>query len=420
MLFLFRKQIPLKMKSAKSRKVLMSELCLRGHGEPALREKGNVLLLCIILMSLLMALCFGHVALAQKGIRQSNFFSSHTELLTYAESGISLALHDLKYDVSPQRGNFGTLGWLQEFDAGRDGIPGTLDDGEADGIPTIGEPHVFPIPVGRYFLGNRFIVHVDENFLPGKIRIVSTATSGEASATMEKYFQKIDLIIPKVGSFYIDADGIVDLGGDVLISGREHHINGSPAEGPAMPGISLPFGEPEGENASAMISTIRPKFYHRVEGSGGRPSIQEIIQLDFDRLVSLFREAQTQSLLPGTYPKVYLGDVATEGFPITYTKGDLHLAGRGIGAGVLVVDGNLTVTGGFNFTGLILVKGDFIIGGNATVVGSVLVHQVLSAVDQETNEKGTGFARILYSSEALDLVQNHLPPLFSLVHYNEK
>jgi hypothetical protein len=50
---------------------------------------------------------------------------------------------------------------------------------------------------------------------------------------------------------------------------------------------------------------------------------------------------------------------ACEGyFPILYAPGDLHLSSNTSGQGILLVNGNLKVTGGFSFYGPVIVRGD--------------------------------------------------------------
>ena len=53
-----------------------------------------------MILLLLAAFASAQVTFTQKNIQQSNFFFSHSELYKYAESGIALAQHDLKYTLS--------------------------------------------------------------------------------------------------------------------------------------------------------------------------------------------------------------------------------------------------------------------------------------------------------------------------------
>jgi len=74
---------------------------------------------------------------------------------------------------------------------------------------------------------------------------------------------------------------------------------------------------------------------------------------------------------------------------VTYVNGDFTLNG---GAGVLVVTGNLTISGGMTFDGLILVVGQGTVringggGGGSSIYGSVFV--------ANTNSRSTPFAQL--------------------------
>lgn len=83
-------------------------------------------------------------------------------------------------------------------------------------------------------------------------------------------------------------------------------------------------------------------------------------------------------------------------FPIIYVNGNLHLTG-GRGQGILLVDGDLAVEGGFEFYGPVIVKGHFQTQGT----GGHFNGGVLSAdVDLELNSV-LGNAVITYSSCAI-------------------
>ncbi len=63
-------------------------------------SQGSVFLLALFLMTFLGVLAGSQALLTQKNIKQSNFMLSHAELYKYAESGIDLARHDLRYGLS--------------------------------------------------------------------------------------------------------------------------------------------------------------------------------------------------------------------------------------------------------------------------------------------------------------------------------
>ena len=63
-------------------------------------------------------------------------------------------------------------------------------------------------------------------------------------------------------------------------------------------------------------------------------------------------------------------------FPIIHAKGDLHVSG-GQGQGILLVDGNLTLSGKFWFSGLVIVRGTMqTTGAGAGVLGAVMAANI--------------------------------------------
>jgi len=85
-------------------------------------------------------------------------------------------------------------------------------------------------------------------------------------------------------------------------------------------------------------------------------------------------------------------------FPIIYTPGDLHLTG-GRGQGLLLVQGDLRMQGGFEFTGVVLVLGKVITTANSSkVTGAILAGNV--DFGDQTSFGGTPV--VAYSKCAID------------------
>ena len=64
-------------------------------------------------------------------------------------------------------------------------------------------------------------------------------------------------------------------------------------------------------------------------------------------------------------------------FPIIHLTGNTTLSG-GEGQGILLADGNLTLSGSFTFYGLVLAKGGFstVPGGSSKIYGSVMAQSI--------------------------------------------
>jgi hypothetical protein len=88
-------------------------------------------------------------------------------------------------------------------------------------------------------------------------------------------------------------------------------------------------------------------------------------------------------------------------FPVIHALGDLHISG-GRGQGILLVDGDLFISGGFEFTGAVIVRGSLkTTGTGAHISGAVMA----ANVDLDDNTV-TGNSSIRYSSCALMAVMN--------------
>jgi hypothetical protein len=88
-------------------------------------------------------------------------------------------------------------------------------------------------------------------------------------------------------------------------------------------------------------------------------------------------------------------------FPVIHVLGDIHITGTQ-GQGILLVDGDLYVSGGFTFTGAVIVRGSLkTTGTGAHISGAVMA----ANVDLE-DDIVTGNTSIRYSSCALAAVMN--------------
>src|SRR5262245_26558451 len=125
----------------------------RPNRQEARHEEGNILISVFLLLLVIAALVSSNVLVVQKNSRQSVFFDHLGQLKRYADSGVNLAIHELRFGVGLGDGMIGTEMWTPADDTGRDGMPATGDEGEGDGIPTPGEGNLRPVPCGPPSLG---------------------------------------------------------------------------------------------------------------------------------------------------------------------------------------------------------------------------------------------------------------------------
>src|SRR2546426_1844503 len=266
------------------------------------RERGNPLILSMLLLSLLVALATAQFSVTQKNIQSSNYYLSYSDLHKYAESGIDLALHDLKYTLTANGGKIGTVGWITANDVGRDGVASPYDQGEGDGIPTAGEPNVAPVSIGSSSFGARLFVWVTDTATPNVYRVVATAENSDASSTVDTYVRKTIISIPRVGAVFVDPTVALDLkGNSFMIDGNDHDPSGGAGSGAAVPGITTYVGTPAGNNQTTILGQIPAKNYNQVIGQGGMPSLGENSSFNLGTLFNDFKAIKTHSLASGTY-----------------------------------------------------------------------------------------------------------------------
>jgi hypothetical protein len=80
-------------------------------------------------------------------------------------------------------------------------------------------------------------------------------------------------------------------------------------------------------------------------------------------------------------------------FPLIYRNGNMTVQSNSVGQGVLLVDGDLEMRGGFTFYGIVIVQGGFSTGnGGATIYGAVMASN-----SADIEETFTGGGEIHYS-----------------------
>lgn len=107
---------------------------------------------------------------------------------------------------------------------------------------------------------------------------------------------------------------------------------------------------------------------------------------------------------------------------ITHITGDARIAGTIQGHGVLILDGELVVTGNFSFEGLVIMRGEGEItaNGNARIYGAVLIAES-TTLDADPELDVRGHVEIQYDSCALADADGWvpLPKLPKLVAWQE-
>ena len=244
------------------------------------------------------------------------------------------------------------------------------------------------------------------------VKVTSTATFMSVTHTsiVEAAADRVP-IIPGPGAMYLSASTIASLkknaiGGSIEINGNNHDLLGNLKAGTPVPGIAVD-GDPQ---RIAIIDMINKNKINNILGKGGAPSVmvvndttnwQEYAQLLADNPDILIN---AQDKIKGTN---IWGTVSQP--KITFINGDITLnnSQAASGCGILVINGNLNVTGGFDYKGLVVAfkntTVEIKLAGNVSIIGSLV-----AAGNQINIDVSSGNFKALYSTDAIDLIQSLL------------
>jgi len=225
----------------------------------------------------------------------------------------------------------------------------------------------------------------------------------------------VPLVAP--GAIYLATDSATDAtfnGNAFVVDGNDHDYNGGAGPAAPVPGIATrndvntqetlsSLGQQQTDNVQGLGYSSGPPIIPSVETFPAAPSIAQMNQF-IDDLLSK----------PGvvTYSDDKINGSATFGTvsaPVIthFTASDgitIKANGNASGAGIMIVESDLTIQGTLEFKGLILVRGHTSVAhdpsqtevtGNATVYGSLWT--------QDLNLRVGGSAIVNYSSNGLQL-----------------
>ena len=244
------------------------------------------------------------------------------------------------------------------------------------------------------------------------VKVTSTATfmSVTHTSVVEAAADRVP-IIPGPGAMYLSASTIASLkknaiGGSIEINGNNHDLDGNPIAGTPVPGIAVD-GDPQ---RLAIIDMINKNKIENILGKGGTPSVMVVNDtINWAEYAQLL--ADNPDILINAQEKILTTNVwGTVDKPkITFINGDISLnnSQSASGCGILVINGNLNVTGGFDYKGLVVAfkntTVEIKLAGNVDIIGSLV-----AAGNQINVDVSSGNFRSLYSTDAIDLIQSLL------------
>lgn len=367
--------------------------CIRGPRAP---ETGSVLVLLILLMIPLMGLASAMISMGARQVTEREASRGRAMALLNAESGIDHGLAQLlgaPGDFEPVQQTYDeseSLRYLvQLIDLGEDDV-----DNDGDGL----------------------IDEEDEGNLRrlesrGSLNVVGYDVGGNPIAAGPKSYTK------RIRAFGKAFDGLPQFpwavylgdpnaeiqfnGNSFLIDGSDHSVGGS-----ELPGADAEVGIATTGDPKDIVDQLSAQQKDNVDGDGGEPSVGAVPVVDLHAIIDDYKSAASIKFSGSTKYNGHLGD--PDGNYVTvHSDGDLEIAGGSVGAGLLLVEGNLDIVGSFEFTGIIIVTGRVIFrggGGGKRVVGTLLVGgDVIDNTKNWSNPEDlevSGTVDILYSSEA--------------------
>jgi hypothetical protein len=261
-------------------------------------------------------------------------------------------------------------------------------------------------------LGGNYDVNITGNADLSLVQVTSVATfmGVQHTAIVEAAADKVPFY-PAPGAMYLSAGTVAGLkknaiGGSMEINGNDHDINGNLTGGGSVPGIAV-----DGiTQKTSVLDMIAKNAIDQVLGAGGTPSVGVVGNtIDWAEYAQLL--ADNPDILIDTQDKIKTtNEWGTLSQPkVTFVNGDIQInnSQAASGCGILVVNGNLTINGGFDFVGMVIAFKDASIdiklNGNGSIIGSLVV-----AGNQINVEVASGNFETLYSLEALNLIQSLL------------
>jgi hypothetical protein len=218
------------------------------------------------------------------------------------------------------------------------------------------------------------------------------------------------------GAIYLAADNPTNSnfqGNAFVVDGTDHNYTGGAGPAPPVPGISTRNDANTQETTASLSGGQRdnvlglgfsagPPMVPSVSTSPAAPTVAQVNQIAADLLTRAGVVTNDSASINGN---ATFGTVAAP--QITYFPGGSGVTikgnGNASGAGILIVEGDLTIQGSFDFKGLVIVRGKTLVTasqetdvtGNATVYGSIWTNDV--------NLNVGGSAIMYYSTQALAL-----------------
>ncbi len=197
----------------------------------------------------------------------------------------------------------------------------------------------------------------------------------------------------------------IDFNGTGFITGVDTNMDGTPGPEPSVHGLAI--------QQPATVVDLTANYAvdddSRITGSSGPPSLGvSSSTLDLAQLV-LDVKNNADYTLGSAYVGANWGTAPAGPFNLLYREGDLQLNGTVVGAGILVVTGNLQVADDFRFDGMVIVLGNVQMNDNVLINGGLI--QGPSSLQMQLTDN----VKIRYSSQAIKAASDAVSGNYAVV-----
>jgi hypothetical protein len=264
------------------------------------------------------------------------------------------------------------------------------------------------LPGGTAVISLRMLRESTTTLLPAVYVITSKGTN----TTAVRYDSRIPPAERSVATYALwmpaplDLDAAFTSLSGIDKNGNSGTLNGTDACGanPAIAGVAVPAGGYTGQTGPIDGD---PDNTPKELGSGGiLGNAKDSVGIDWANI-------RSGALFPGDYvyptnPWPTAGQFAS--WPVVRVNGDLNLPGDG--KGILIVTGNMTISGNNRWDGLVLVGGTFTSNGNNTIEGGLVTGlNIKVGMPVIPTSVGNGDKTIQYSSCNLTRALGHVGSL---------
>jgi len=203
--------------------------------------------------------------------------------------------------------------------------------------------------------------------------------------------------IPSVTSaLYISAANMnLNLNGNVDIDGNDRNMNGTAGTSAPLPGVGLDTPA----DSAFFINSVKPKITKTINGAGAPPSVYTVANTtNWLETTEDFIFSADTVLNSGTYSSG--SQFGTAANPIiTYCNGNVDFTDA-TGYGVMIVNGNLNLSGNFTFYGILIVYGTSYI--RTQTIGNNSIYGATILIGETVEIQSLGNAGFYYSKQAID------------------